>query len=148
MLNYLAGLGVWNWFILGAVLMVIEVMVPGTFMLWLGLSAILVGLISLAVDWPWQAQLVAFAVFSIASIIVWRRLSPKTDEISPQPLLNRRAEGFVGRVFTLEKPIVDNSGTLRIGETVWRIRGPDASAGSRIRVTESDGGTLVVVPAD
>ena len=148
MLNYLAGLGVWNWFIVAAVLLLLEVIMPGTFMLWLGLSAALVGLISLVVDWPWQAQLVAFAALSIGSILVWRRLSPRADEIRVEPLLNRRAEGFIGRVFTLEKPIVDGSGTVRIGDTIWQIRGPDCSAGTRIRVTESEGGTLVVAPAE
>ena len=148
MMNTLAGLGVWNWFILGGVLLALEIIAPGTFMLWLGLSAIAVGLISLAIVWPWQAQLVAFAVFSIGSIVLWRRLSPKIDEIRTQPFLNRRAEGFVGRVFTLEKPIIDGSGTVRIGDTVWQVRGPDAPAGSRVKVTDADGAVLVVAAAE
>lgn len=147
MLDYLAGLGVWNWFILAAVLLVLEILAPGTFMLWLGLSAIAVGLISLAVVWPWQGQLIAFAVLSIGSILVWRRLSPVTEE-APTPVLNRRAEAFVGRVFTLEKPIVDGNGSVRIGDSIWMVRGPDSPAGSRIKVTEADGGTLVVTPSE
>jgi inner membrane protein len=144
MIESLAGLGVWNWFILGGLLLAVEIVAPGTFMLWLGLSAILVGLISLVIVWPWQAQLVAFAVLSIVSIIVWRRLSPKVDEVRTQPFLNRRAESFVGRMFTLEKPIVDGSGTVRIGDTLWQVRGPDAPAGSRVKVTGADGATLAV----
>src|SRR3954454_4683101 len=130
MIDYLAALGGWNWFILGGLLLAVEIVAPGTFMLWLGLSALLVGLITLLIDWPWQAQLVAFAVLSIASIVVWRRLSPKVDEVRTQRFLNRRAESFVGRVFTLEKPIVDAAGTVRIGDTVWQVRGPDAPPGT------------------
>jgi membrane protein implicated in regulation of membrane protease activity len=149
MINYLAGLGVWNWFILGALLLGLEVLVPGSFMLWFGVSALAVGLISLAVVWSWQAQLIAFSVLSIGSIIVWRRLSPKApDETPPTPFLNRRADSFIGRVFTLEKPIVDGSGSLKIGDTIWMVRGPDTPAGARIKVTASDGGTLVVAPAE
>ena len=149
MLNYLAGLGFWNWFIIGAVLLGLEVLVPGTFMLWLGLSALAVGLLSLAIVWPWQAQLITFSVLSIGSILVYRRLSPRTlDEAPPQPFLNRRADGFVGRVFTLEKPIIDGNGAVRIGDTIWMVRGPDAPAGSRVTVTGVDGGTLVVAPAE
>jgi inner membrane protein len=144
MMEHLGGLGVWNWFILGGLLLAVEIVAPGTFMLWLGLAAILVGVISLLIAWPWQAQLVAFAALSIGSIIIWRRLTPKADELRTQPFLNRRAEGFVGRVFTLEKPIAEGSGTVRIGDTVWRVRGPDAPAGSRVTVTETDGATLVV----
>jgi membrane protein implicated in regulation of membrane protease activity len=147
MLDYLAGLGVWNWFIAGAVLLVLEVLAPGAFMLWFGISAITVGLLSLAIVWPWQAQFIAFAVMAIGSIVIWRRLSPKADEVSPQPFLNRRADGFVGRVFTLERPIVDGGGAVKIGDTVWMVRGADAPAGSRVQVTGTDGGTLLVGPA-
>jgi membrane protein implicated in regulation of membrane protease activity len=147
MLDYLAGLGVWNWFILGVLLVMVEVIAPGTFMLWLGLSAILVGLISLVVDWPWQFQLVGFGLFSLSSIVVWRKLNPPTPDARPEPVLNRRAEAFVGRIFTLEKPIVDGAGSLRIDDSVWRVIGPDCPAGSRVRVTRSDGGTLAVEPA-
>ncbi len=149
MVDYLAGLGVWNWFIVGAVLLALEVLVPGTFMLWLGLSAITVGLISLAVVWSWQAQVIAFSVLSIGSIVVWRWLTPKgSDEAAPQPFLNRRSESFVGRVFTLEKPIVDGNGAVRIGDTIWMVRGPDTPAGARVKVTAAEGGTLVVAPAE
>ncbi|MBN8921281.1 MAG: NfeD family protein [Rhizobiales bacterium] len=146
MFNTFAMLGVWTWFILGVLLMVLEIVAPGAFMIWFGLSAILVGLISLAVDWPWQAQLVAFALFSVASIVVWRRLSPEAEPDRPEPPLNQRAEGLIGRVFTLERPIVDGSGTLRIHDTIWRIAGPDCPAGSRVRIAHSDGGLLSVEP--
>ena len=137
-------LGAWNWFILGVVLLILEIVAPGIFMLWLGLAAFLVGLISFAVDWSWQLQLVAFAVFALAAIPLWRRVGSTAKAPSDQPFLNRRADAFVGRVFTLEKPIVDGSGTVAIGDTVWRITGPDCAAGSRIKVAGVDGGTLRV----
>lgn len=148
MMDYLANLGVWNWFILGGVLLVMEIVAPGTFMLWLGLSALAVGVLSLIIAWPWQAQLVAFAVLSIISIVLWRRFSPKLQEVRAQPFLNRRTEGFVGRVFTLERPIVDGSGTVRIDDTIWQVRGPDSASGTRVKVTDADGATLHVMPAD
>ena len=59
MLAWIVSLGSWNWFILAALLLLVEVLAPGMFMLWLGLSAILVGIISSAVVWSWQAQLIA-----------------------------------------------------------------------------------------
>ena len=62
-------------------------------------------------------------------------------------MLNRRTEALVGRVFTLEKPIVDGVGTVRIDDTIWRVRGPDRPAGSRVRVTQADGANLAVEPA-
>jgi inner membrane protein len=144
MLEQLASLGVWDWFIAGGLLLVLEVLAPGVFMLWLGLAALLVGAISLFVDWTWQVQFIAFAVFSFAAIPLWRRLATRDGATTDQPFLNRRSEALVGRIFTLEKPIVDGSGTMRIDDSVWRITGADVPAGSRVKVTRVDGTALHV----
>lgn len=144
MLTLLASLGFWDWFIVGGLLLVLEVLLPGVYMLWFGLAAMLVGVISIFIDWSWQAQFIAFAVFSVAAIPLWRRLSMGIGTTTDQPFLNRRAEALVGRIFTLEKPIVDGSGTLPIGDTVWRITGADVAAGSRVKVVGLDGTALRV----
>jgi membrane protein implicated in regulation of membrane protease activity len=144
MIEYIVSLGYWNWFITGAVLLMLEILAPGTFMMWLGLAAILVGVISLGIAWSWQAQLVAFAIFTLLSIPVWRRFARGIEQPLDQPFLNRRADALVGRVFTLERPIVDGAGTVRIGDSVWRISGPELPAGSRIKVARVDSATLVV----
>jgi membrane protein implicated in regulation of membrane protease activity len=146
LIEYLATLGKWNWLILSAAFFVIELLAPGAFMMWLGLSALLVGIISLFVDWPWQYQFVAFAVFALASIPLWRRFAHRVERSGDQPFLNRRADAFVGREFTLEKPIVSGSGTVKIDDTIWRLAGPDCPGGSRVKVVRADAATLVVVP--
>jgi hypothetical protein len=147
MLQWIVSLGTWNWFILGALLLLIEVMAPGMFMLWLGLAAIVVGIISLVVVWAWQAQLIAFAVLAIAAVPAWRRFARRVEAPADSPFLNRRTEGYVGRVFTLDKPIVNGVGAVRINDTVWRVQGPDCPAGSRVRVARADGANLVVEAA-
>jgi membrane protein implicated in regulation of membrane protease activity len=147
MLAWIVSLGAWSWFILAVLLFLLEALAPGMFMLWLGLSAILVGIISSAVVWSWQAQLVAFAVLAIALVPVWRHFAGKLES-RDSPFLNRRAEGYVGRVFTLEKPIVDGVGAVRIDDTVWRVSGPDRPAGSRVRVARADGANLMVEAHD
>jgi membrane protein implicated in regulation of membrane protease activity len=147
MLEWIVSLGSWNWFILAAVLFVLETLAPGAFMLWLGLAAILVGLISLAVVWSWQAQLIAFGVLAVASIPAWRHFARKVESPTESPFLNRRSQGYVGRVFTLDKPIVDGVGTIRIDDTVWRVTGPDCPAGSRVKIAHADGANLLVEAA-
>ena len=147
MIELIVALGGWAWIIAGALLLALELAVPGAFMMWLGLAAVLVGAISLAIDWSWQAQCVAFAAFALASVPLWRRLARKVEPDSESPLLDRRAEALVGRVFTLEKPIVDGVGTVRVDDTIWRVRGPDGPAGSRVKVVRADGANLTVEPA-
>jgi membrane protein implicated in regulation of membrane protease activity len=136
--------GPWTWLVIGIVLLGVELIAPGVFMLWLGLAAILVGLVSFVIDWTWQSQIIAFVVFAIAAVPLWRRLSRGQNSAPSEGFLNRRSDAFVGRVFTLEKPIVDGAGTVRIDDSIWRVAGPDLAAGSRIKVVRSDGGLLTV----
>jgi membrane protein implicated in regulation of membrane protease activity len=141
-------LGTWNWLIFGFILMALEVAAPGIFLFWLGLAALLVGLVSFAIHPSWQTQLLMFAVFAAAAVPVWRRLARSDTSVSASnPFLNKRADALVGRVFTLEKPIIDGWGTVRIGDTIWRVAGPDAPAGSRVKIVQADGANLTVAMA-
>ncbi len=147
MVDVIRSLGAWSWIILGGILLAVELIAPGTFILWLGVSAILVGLISFVIDWNWQEQGVGFVILAVASLVMWWRLirpAKRDEDASDQPFLNRRAQGFVGREFTLEKPIVDGAGTVRMGDTIWRVTGPDCAAGSRVRIARAEGATLFV----
>jgi membrane protein implicated in regulation of membrane protease activity len=141
-------LGTWNWLIFGFILMALELAAPGVFMFWLGLAALLVGLLSFAINPSWQIQLLMFAVFAAAAVPVWRHLAKSEGSVSKSnPFLNKRTEALIGRVFTLEKPIVGGSGTVRIDDTVWRVAGPDAPAGSRVKIVQADGASLTVAAA-
>ena len=140
--------GSWNWLILGLILMALELLAPGVFLFWLGLAALLVGVVSFALQLSWQLQLLLFAGFAAAAVPLWRRLARRDGGASlTNPFLNKRADALVGRVFTLEKPIVDGAGTVRIDDTVWRVAGPDAPAGSRVKVVQADGASLTVAVA-
>ena len=139
-------LGSWNWLIFGFILMALELAAPGVFLFWLGLAALLVGLVSFVFNPSWQTQLILFSVFAIAAVPLWRRFA-LTSTSKSNPFLNRRTDALVGREFTLEKPIVDGNGTVRIDDTVWRVAGPDAPAGSRVRVVRADGASLTVAIA-
>jgi membrane protein implicated in regulation of membrane protease activity len=143
-----ATLGNWNWLIFGVILMALEVLAPGIFLLWLGLAALLVGLLTFVFHPSWQVEILLFAVFAIAAVPLWRRLARGNASGSESnPFLNRRTEALVGRVFTLEKPIIDGAGTVRIGDTVWRVAGPDTPAGTRVKIVQVSGADLTVAAA-
>jgi len=138
-------LGTWNWLIFGVVLMALELLAPGVFLIWLGLAALLVGLLSFAIHPSWQIQILMFAIFAAAAVPLWRRMARANKTVSQSnPFLNKRADALVGRVFTLDKPIIDGAGTVRIDDTIWRVAGPDAPAGSLVKVVQADGASLTV----
>lgn len=141
-------LGTWNWLVFGFILMALELVAPGVFLFWLGLAALLVGLASFAIHPSWQTQLLMFAVFAALAVPLWRHLARGHSAASKtNPFLNKRADALVGRVFTLEKPIIDGSGTVRIDDTIWRVAGPDIPAGSRVKIVQADGASLTVAMA-
>ena len=147
MAEMLVTLGSWYWLIFGLLLMGLELLAPGVFMFWLGLAALLVGLLSFAIQPSWQLQLLMFAIFAAAAVPLWRRIARQKPGENKSPFLNKRADALVGRVFTLDKPIIDGAGTVRIDDTIWRVAGPDAPAGSRVKVVQADGASLTVAAA-
>ena len=148
MAEIFSSLGIWNWLIVGFILMALELLAPGVFLIWLGLAALLVGMLSFAINLSWQLQLLTFAVFAVAAVPLWRRVARSNSTVSrSNPFLNKRTEALIGRVFTLEKPIIDGTGTVRIDDTIWRVAGPDAPAGSRVKIVQADGASLTVAAA-
>ncbi len=138
----------WNWLVLAVVLVIIEIVVAGTFFLWMSISALAVGLVLLVLpDISWQTQLTLFASFSIISIILSRIWLTKHHRNEPPSTLNRRGSQYIGRHFTLTDPIVDGVGRLNIDDTVWRVSGPDMAAGEQVIVEGMDGTILHVKQA-
>jgi membrane protein implicated in regulation of membrane protease activity len=143
-----AELGPWNWMVLGFILLAAEIILPGVFLLWIGIAAILVGAISLQFwgyfFWPWQVQVLAFLVLAVASAYLGKKIMSATESESDQPLLNQRGEQLLGRTATLHEPIAEGHGRIRIDDTTWRVSGPDLPAGTRVKVVSADAGNLVI----
>jgi membrane protein implicated in regulation of membrane protease activity len=142
--NAIQSLGAWAWILLGLALAALELLSPGVFLIWLGLAAIFTGLADGALDLSWQASTLFFAALSVAAVLVGRAISRPAVQKDDASALNRRGEALVGRTFTLEAPIVGGEGRVRVGDSSWRVTGPDAPAGSAVRVVRVDGSTLVV----
>jgi inner membrane protein len=141
----LTSITVWGWFVLAAVLIGLEVLLPGAFMVWLGLAATATGIVSYFAPLGWPLALLLFAVLGVVFAWIGRQFAARADASDKeQPFLNRRADALVGQSFTLAEPIVNGEGRIRIGDTIWHLRGPDVDAGTRIRVVRIEGGKLVV----
>jgi membrane protein implicated in regulation of membrane protease activity len=137
----------WQWWVAGLLLMAVEAFLPGAFFLWMGLAALVVGVILMVLQGlSLIAQVGLFAVLAIGSAAGWRQLRPRGAgrEHGEQAPLNERGRLYVGRVFTLEAPISNGVGQLRVDDGQWRVSGPDLPAGSRVRVQAVEGATLRV----
>jgi len=131
----------WSWWLLGVILLGIEAMAPGFFLLWLGIAALLVGLLLAAFpDLPWTWQVLLFAVLAVGSITAWRWRLRRYPTRTTDPLLNRRGHQYVGRVFTLDEAAVNGYGKIRVDDSTWRVAvAQDYPAGTRLRIIGVDG---------
>lgn len=135
----------WHWWVLGVVLIILEIISPAVFFLWMGISAGVVGLLVLLFpSMGWEFQMLLFAAFSVVSIVFWRNYLKKHPTESDQPKLNRRGEQYVGRLFTLEEPVVNGFGKIRVDDSTWKIAGDDCLEGTKVQVTGVDGVVLKV----
>jgi membrane protein implicated in regulation of membrane protease activity len=143
-LDSVFGLGAWAWIILGVILIGLELVAPGIFLIWLGLAALLTGVVDGFFDLSWQSSFLLFAGLSVLAVLVGRAVTGGRQEVSREEGLNRRGQTFVGQVFALETPIHHGEGRVRVGDSSWRVTGADAAAGSHVRVVRVEGATLVV----
>lgn len=140
-------LNYWTWGIGALLLLIAEMLLPGFYLLWLGIAAALVALlVFLWPGMPFDAQLLVFAVASLGTIWGWRAWRDRNPEVSDQPFLNERGQHYVGQVYTLDTAIVNGSGKIRIGDTMWKVSGADLPAGSAVRVVGVDGIVMRVEP--
>ena len=139
----------WHWWVLAVAFVILEVFSPGVFFIWMGVGAAVTGvalLLAPGLDWSWQ--LLLFAAVSVASVLLSRQILERRPIKTDQPRLNRRGEQYVGRLFTLDEPIVNGQGKIRVDDSSWKIEGPDCAAGTRVRVTGVDGVVLKVEVTD
>lgn len=135
----------WHWWILSGVLLILELLVPAFFFLWLGIAAAATGLIMLVFPGiPMESQLVLFSILSVVAVIAWRRYREAHPAETDQPNLNRRGSQYIGREFTLDQPIANGVGKVTVDDSTWKVRGPDLPAGTQVRVASVDGVIFVV----
>ncbi len=85
-------------------------------------------------EMQWEYQVFVFALLSVASIVVWKIYYKNNPLISDEPLLNRRGEQYVGRIITLQVPIVDGQGKVKVDDSTWKIEGEDCPAGTKVKI--------------
>ncbi|ACA11193.1 conserved hypothetical protein [Xylella fastidiosa M12] len=136
-----------GWAAAALLLLAAETLIPGAFMLWMGIAAaaMFVGVLLLP-DTSLLLQMFAFVVLSFVSIYLYRTWFRSVDHDSDHPLLNRRADQLVGRIIILDHAIVDGNARIKIDDTFWDITGPDLPIGTQIRIVALDGATLKVHP--
>ena len=135
----------WHWLILAVALIILEILIPGAYFLWMGISAVVVGAAMFV--FPQMAilvQVLIFAILSVITVMLYRSYRKKNPLVTDEPALNRRGEKYIGQSFTLKEPIVNGVGNIKVDDSTWKIKGFDIDAGETVRVVAVEGTTLIV----
>jgi len=139
-MELLSSINFWHWLIVAAILLSVEMMIGAYYFLWMGIAAVIVGGVMFFMpSLSWLAQVIIFTVLSLASFILFKKYQKRNPVISDQPALNKRGQQYVGRVFTLNEPIVNGIGKVKVDDTTWKVSGEDRDAGAKVRVVAVDG---------
>ena len=139
----------WHWWVAAVVFLIIEILAPGVAFLWLAASAGVTGVVLLIFpELTWQIQFTIWGILSVATVTASRLILKRNPIQTDDNTLNRRGSQYVGRKFTLEEPIVNGQGKLKVDDTIWRVEaGEDLPAGCTVQVESIDVTTLKVVKA-
>ncbi|RBW66350.1 NfeD family protein [Vibrionales bacterium C3R12] len=148
MVELLEQMNHWHWLAFGLLLLAAELLGTAGYFLWLGISAILVGLIFSILPMSWQLQWVSFGVFSLITTWLWWRRQFKQDKKSDQQReLNQREKQLIGMTTRLEEDVQAGECRIKLGDTTWSARcDQDISKGTQIRVIDVDGIILFIEP--
>jgi len=142
--SYIVEMGAWSWLIFGAILFILEAFVPGVFLIWFGFAAMVTGVLAFAMDIGWQAELLIFVSLAVLSVLVGARMVGYGSDDAENSKLGQRGEGYIGKQFVIEEAIRNGRGKVRLGDTLWPVKGHDADKGVTVRVTGVEGNALVV----
>lgn len=136
----------WHWVVFGLLLIILEVMVPGAFFLWIGITAFILGAVCFIFPFTSvAAQLLLFGILSIVITVLGRKVMRNVSRQAPPTLLNRRGQQLVGEVISIDAPIINGYAHVTVGDSKWRVKGSDMPKGSVVQIVGVDGNTLIVV---
>jgi len=125
----------WHWWVIALVLLVVEILTPGFFFLWMAVSGFITGaLVWLVPSISLNSQLFVFSIMSIVTISAWKFYVKKHPIETDHPLLNQRGAQYIGRVFSLYEPIVNGQGKIKVDDSIWKVRGKDCDINAKVKV--------------
>lgn len=134
----------WTWLALGLVLAALEMAVPGVFLIWMAGAALITGLVTWVFPIGTAWQIVLFAVLAIVSVFSGKRFLRSNPVVGADPKMNDRGARAVGEMVIVTHAIDGGGGRVKLGDSEWLAKGPDAAPGTRMRVAAHDGAVLMV----
>ena len=130
-----------HWLILGIALIILELFVWTVFLLWIGSSAITVGVIFfLFPNISGLLQLLIFIVLAVVATLLSKKYYP-IKTVDEQ--LYDKAKKHIGKECMIVS-IEDEVAKVQIGESLWFAKGSNLSAGQSVKIIGVESSTFIV----
>ncbi len=131
------------WLLAGLMLLIAETLLPGVFLMWIGLACLGTGLAAVTAPLGFGSQVAIFGVLTAVTLTLGLRFRRKPARI------NTQTAGLAGRTAVALR-FHGREGRVRVGDSDWPARLPSGvpapDAGARLRVEGVDGTILIVRP--
>lgn len=139
----------WYWLTLGVFFLILELLSPGAFMLWLSGASFITSFLVYILD-PIHStwQLTIFSVLALFSLLLWKKFSKKYTKNLVDPGINDRAQRYIGKTTFLVEDIKNGQGYVNIDDTLWSVRcSSSLLKGDMVHIIEKEGMAFIVEPA-
>ena len=136
------------WFILGLILFLLELVIPGFFIFFFGLGAWVTALVCLIGEPGTNLQIIIFAVVSVLALVALRRIIQKKFFYSKQKDSDDVEDEFTGReAVALADFGTDHTGKVEFKGTTWKAESSsEIKKGQIVIINKKESFKLVVEP--
>lgn len=134
------------WLSIGFVLLILELMIPGVFLMWWGLAAMITALSAKFFPTLSLGELsTIFALFAVLFSLIWWKIQRNRDQVDDrQTDLNSREHHLIGTVGVVVEVVSSNIIRAKFGDTTWKVIGDNLQLGDNVEVLKVEGITLLV----
>ncbi|MBR6409503.1 MAG: NfeD family protein [Alphaproteobacteria bacterium] len=148
-MEWITELGYLSWFAIGVLFVLAEMFVPGTYLIWFGFSAFVMGILVSIFTFTATETLVWFALISAAfSGIGWyayAKVLNKTKVPEKYKYLNDMAGAHIGKVYNLSEDVVDGRSKAKVGDSFWLVEIDEPlKKGAKVKIKDVKDGVILV----
>ena len=148
-MNFITQMGYLGWFAIGVFLILAELFVPGTYLIWFGFSAFMMGIIVSFISLTVVETLVCFAlisaVFAGFGWYAYAKILNKTKVPEKYKYLNDMAGAHIGKIYNLSEDVVDGRSKAKIGDSFWLVEIDEPlKKGAKIKIIDVKDGLILI----
>ncbi|MBR2299368.1 MAG: NfeD family protein [Alphaproteobacteria bacterium] len=148
-MDFITQMGYLSWFAIGLLFVLAEMFVPGTYLIWFGFAAFVMGILISVFTLTATETLVLFALISAAfSGLGWyayAKVLNKTKVVEKYKYLNDMAGAYIGKVYNLSEDVVDGRSKAKVGDSFWLVEIDEPlKKGAKVKIKDVKDGVILV----